>query len=176
MSASRVTRRIVELGTYTPSGVNTIAYVPGQVVDIMKIIFVYTTANSGAGSVITMQRRPVADSAANQVSLGTFKTTAVIAAGAVEVFQTSKPFDTDGEVAEDGTTRYTAAPYLEGTPPAYTATYNRIYPGQDFALVSAGEGTAGVVDVFLDVVEHGFHEADIEANGGAAVTELARVS
>lgn len=164
------TRKTVELGNYALDEATTLAYVPGQPVDIMRIIFVYTTANSGAGSVVTMQMRPAAGQAANQVSLGTFTCGVTVAAGAVEYFETTKPADLDGETAEDGSLRFTADPKLQTNG---SGGY-RILPGQDFALVSGGQGTNGEVSVFLEVLEQGFQPQ--AALMGGAFTELARTT
>jgi hypothetical protein len=151
-------RKTIDLGTYTINGANTIAFAPGQPIDIMRIILVYTTANSGAGNVLALQRRPVAGTAANQEALGTVTTTAAIAAGQVEYIDVGKPIDLDGSVQSDGSVLHEAGDGVF-----------QINPGQDFAIVSGGEGTAGVVTVYLEVLEQPFTGDRVED-----ATELTR--
>lgn len=149
---------VAALGTYTPSGANTITWNPGIPVEIVRLIFVWTTANSAATSGITAQRRPVAGAAANQETLGTFELplAAAIAAGVVSYLDVG--FDVAQAVAVDGSLVDVARVHWT------------INPGQDFALVSDGDGTAGVCDVFVEYVPKPFAGEEIE--DALALTQL----
>ncbi len=151
-------KRVASLGTYTPSGANTIAWDPGVPVEITRLIFVWTTANSGATNGITAQRRPIAGTAANQVTLGTFELplAAAIAAGVVSYLDVG----IDNAATDPG----------DGSVLEVARDHWTINPGQDFALVSDGDGTAGVCDVYVEYVSKPFAGTEIE--DAIALTQL----
>ncbi len=141
MAHDYVTKKVAALGTYTVSDPVTIAWAPGKSAKILRLIFVFTTANTTAKNVLTMQRRPVAGAAANQVSLGTFELPAVAALGAVYYFDYARPLGT-AQTVTDGSLVLDASPYEA-----------QILPGQDFAIVSDGGGTAGVCNVYVEYLD-----------------------
>lgn len=134
--------KVKDLGSFTINGANTIAFAPGEAVNIKRIIFAFTTAHTTPAPTLTMQRRPIAGTAANEVSLGTFALAAAMAAGSVYYFDLARPLVTTGTVSTiDGSLGYTAEPDMP-----------QILPGQDFAIVSDGGGNAGVCNVFVEYI------------------------
>lgn len=142
MASQYVTKKVHSLGTYTPSGANTIAFAPGKSIRATRVILVYTTAHTTPGSTLTVQRRPIAGTAANQVTLGTWLTPAAISAGAVIYLDLE---DTVGQPSSvtglGGNTDYV----YEGSEGA-----RAILAGQDLAIVSDGGGDAGVANVYVE--------------------------
>lgn len=141
-------KRIKEVGTWTINGANTVSWDPGHTVEVTRIILVYTTGNTTAKNTVTAQRRPVSGAASAQVTLGTFDTTVTTAAGDVDSLPVgidiaaAAPSPDDGSIVAVARTKWT------------------IYPGQDFALVSDGGGTAGVCNVFIEYVSYPWGNAE----------------
>jgi hypothetical protein len=142
MTSQYVTKKVHSAGTYTPSGANTIAFAPGKSIRAKRVILVYTTAHTTPGSTLTVQRRPIAGTAANQVTLGTWLTPAAVAAGAVIYLDLEDVVDQPTE--EDGLGGTTVSIYAgsDGAP--------AIAAGQDIAVVSDGGGDAGVANVYFE--------------------------
>ena len=165
MSTFFGTRKVEALGTFTVSGVNTIEFIAGQPAKIHRVVFVYTTANTTAGSVVTARTRITPGSDTGATTLGTFTTGITKAIGTAETVQFGQPGDTDG-------TAVTGAPGIGGQT-TYVATPDlpSLRTGDSFALTSDGAGTAGIVDVFVEYFEGTLGE---EAGSGdaAKVTEL----
>lgn len=158
MPASRLIKQVFDLGSWTINGTNTVAFAPGVPVRIQRVILRYTTGNTTLGNGVTVQRRPIAGVAANQTSLFTFTTTAATAAGDVD-FANLSDLDDDG-------TAITGAPGLSGQTyySENAENYPVIYPGQDIAFVSGGQGTAGVCNAYVEAIVLPFNEPEIEAN------------
>jgi hypothetical protein len=156
-------KRVKELGTWTLSGVSTIAWDPGFPAMILRLVFVYTTANSVAANIITAQRRPIAGVAANQVVLGVFPTTAVAPQGSVDHLEVGFPV---ASVTTPGVTSLGGGPSSIAFSAQNPWTIN---PGQDFALVSAAGGTAGVVDAYVEYVHYPWGNA---GQGAGAINQL----
>lgn len=157
MPASRLIKQVFDLGSWTINGTNTVALAPGVPIRVQRLILRYTTGNTTLGNIVTVQRRPIAGVASNQVSLFTVTTTATTAAGDVDFVDLSA-------LDEDGTA-ISGAPGLGGQ--TYYSendeNYPVIYPGQDIAFVSGGQGTAGVVNAYVEGILLPFNEAEIEA-------------
>lgn len=134
----QLNRRVHPAGSLVINGANTITWDPGFPVKIVRVVLVYTTGNTTPGNGVTAQRRPVAGAAANQVTLGTFVTTATTAAGDVDYL------DVGIDVAQ--------ATGVDNSKVNVARIDWIIYPGQDFALVSDGAGAAGVCDVYIEYV------------------------
>lgn len=157
-------KRVAALGSWVINGANTVSYDFGVPVEILRVILVYTTGNTTAKNTVTAQRRPVAGTAASQVTLGTFDTTVTTAAGAIDYL--------DVGIAKTATTATTS-----GASGISTINYGEdkwtIEPGQDFALVSDGGGTAGVCDVFVEYVYKPWGNRGI---GAGTITKLTQAT
>ncbi len=156
--------RTADLGSLTINGNNTVAFAPIKPAAVKRVTFRYTTGNTTATNGITIQRRPIAGVAANQVSLFTFETTETTAAGDIDY--------ADLAVANAAGTSHTSQTSSIGSQLSYAAddeNFPIIWPGQDLAIVSDGDGTAGVCVVGVEYFELPFDETAIEAEINAIV-------
>lgn len=149
--------RTVQVGSLTLSGANTVAWQPGEPVDIRRVVFVVTTAASGSNATLTIGSRKADGSNAVQHSQFVFAT-ASGAVNSVHYYVVGEATDT-GTTAVDGSTTYAAAPGLL-----------EIDPGEEVYISSNGAPTAGVVDVYIDYIPQPFTGSRV---GGAV--KMARV-
>lgn len=162
--------RIADLGAWTISGANTVAFAPGTKIQAKRLILRYTTGNTTATNGVTVQRRPIAGVASNQETLFTFETTATTAAGDIDYADLGDATQSDSAIS--------GAPGIGGqstnTPDA--ENYPVIFPGEDIAFVSDGDGTAGVVNAYVEYLELPFNEEEIENGTDNDIVKLTTAS
>lgn len=140
---------IASLGTYTVNGANTIAFAPGSKVKLKRLILVYTTAHTTPGAELTLQRRPIAGTAANQETLAVMTTPAAVAAGAYLYYEFGTPYANVVASSDSVPGGYTSA----------SPDMPEIDVGEDFAIVSDGGGDAGVANVYVEYIQEPFSAA-----------------
>ncbi len=158
--------QIADLGSLTINGNNTVAFAPGRPAAVKRVIFRYTTGNTTATNGITIQRRPIAGVASNQVSLFTFETTETTAAGDID-FAVLAVANPAGVAHTSQSSSMTTGSQLSFS--AEDENFPVIWPGQDLAIVSDGDGTAGVCNVYVEYYELPFNEDANEAQIAAIV-------
>lgn len=149
--------RVADLGSWTINGANTVAFAPGVPIRAKRLILRYTTGNTTNTNGVTVQRRPVAGVASNQVSLFTFETTQTTAAGDLDVAFLGVP-----RVAGTAHDSQNGGIGQELAFAADDENLPVIYPGQDIAFVSDGDGTAGVCNAYLEYLELPWNTEQIE--------------
>ena len=135
---------------------------------IKRVGLIVTTAvvtDNSVACTFQLSRRPVAGSASNAVGLGTFNAIAAgvdPAAGSV-IWADCNVIDSDGETAEDGTTRY-EAPNANITAPESRKNPWLILPGQSFAwtLDTNAHGDSGVVRGFVEYIDVPFTDGYVD--------------
>lgn len=81
----RTTEKTAAAATITTAGIH-LTVTPTVPVKLVRVVVVVTTGVTVAAETITVQRRPIAGTAANQVTLGAF-TVPIAAAGSVFYFE-----------------------------------------------------------------------------------------
>jgi len=127
---------------------------------LKRVGIIVTTAvnpDNAVALTLALSRRPTPGSSSGEVNIGTFRVMAAnaanLAVGSV-VYKDLHIDDADGEVAEDGTTRF-EAPSSNLT--AYLTAKNPfiIPPGQTFAMTleASAEADSGAVVSFVEYVQ-----------------------
>lgn len=140
---------IARLGSFTPSGGNSITFAPGVRVKLKRLILAYTTAHATTTAVLTLQTRPIAGTAANETALGTLSTGATVALGTVLYHEFARPF---GNVVASSAS--VPGGYIAATPDMPV-----VEAGGDFIVTSDGGGDNGVCNVFVEYEQEPFNIA-----------------
>ncbi len=120
-------------------------YTPLNPVDVLRWgLITNALLDVGAGFVLALDYRPTAGSDTNRAEKSTISTGSTDVAAGKVVFNMAVGADTDGETAEDGTTRFVGP-----TGPV------QVDPGSELVIeVTDAADTAGTGYVFLEVLEH----------------------
>jgi hypothetical protein len=134
------------LSTLDASGANSVVYAPGESIDVKRLIFVTTVAQTVADAVLTVAVRDVDNG--NSTTIGTV-TLAFTGSTADDVQYTDlgKPATT-GTVETDGSLVFSS-----DDPGGVIA----IRPGQELAITSNGGGDAGTYQVYVEYISKGFN-------------------
>lgn len=133
-------------GTLDASGANTVAFAPGEAIDVKRLILVTTVAHTTANATITVAVRDVDNG--NSTTIGTFVLPfSGSAADDVQYVELGKPATT-GTVASDGSTVYSSVD---------PGGLIEVLPGQEIALTSDGGGDAGSYAVYVEYMPKGFN-------------------
>jgi hypothetical protein len=146
---------------------------------ITKVGYIVTTAVVADGTEnmdFDLSRRPVVGSSSNAVALAQFRAQAAnvdTAAGDV-VWVHTNVLDTDGETAEDGTTRY-EAPNANITAPETRRNPWLILPGQSFAMTlqTDAEADSGAVRGFVEYIDLPWNDGFVDQTNVIEGTILA---
>lgn len=147
--------RYENLSTLDVSGANSVVFAPGESIDVKRLIFVTTIAQTVALSNLTVAVRDVDNG--NSVTIGTF--TIPLTGTALD-----KVWYTDlGVPDEDGSTGSDGSLIFQSYDPGGVVAVN---PGQELVVTSDGGGDAGTYQVYIQYQSKGFNPEvlGIEAN------------
>lgn len=144
MANIQVNDKVYDLGTFNgASGSTEAEFIPGEVVDVFRVIIVPTTSYTGAG-VITIYKRPTAGSATDQVLIGTY-TIGAVAAGKSGYKDLVYPVA--AAVAEDGSIRN-----VDPVGPLH------VVPGESIFFDVTTAASAGTGKLFIQGYAQGYAE------------------
>lgn len=140
--------RTDNIGSLDASGANTVAFAPGQPVDVTRIVLVTTVAHTTADATITVTVRDVDDG--NSTTVGTFAL-AYDGSATDDVQYVNVAGEQVGPTtASDGSIVYGPNPGVI-----------EVNPGQEIALTSDGGGDAGTYQVYVEYFPQGFTGARV---------------
>jgi len=135
---------VKEVGDLTVSGANTVVKPFGRPVDLIRLIFVTTTAITVANATITIGKRKVDDTGVVQHSQWTLPFTGSALNDVHEILPAESLAGAVGTTGVDGSTVHTAG-----------NDFLQVNADEELYVTSDGGPTAGAVKVFAMIQEHG---------------------